>query len=372
MGKGYLLLIRIVFIVMSIKTSNKLIAPNMFFCYGKLKSLSKEFSRIFGYSRKDGELRFGYLIGACLNNTSISDYCVDNKKVSADTILKLGRIPLESMVEKCNRLIGVSVRMGLRSGVYRNCDLSVDYHDMPYHGKKNDSTIKVLVKGKYRRCYRYAVSALTGPGRFLCTGINMYKEGMGNAVMVESLLNTVPEKYGLVLMDRYFTGVDVFDIIEEKNRDFLTPYKINNKTDQLYLASLLDGKKVKPYIMRKHNDKGSKKVNMYLEPDENDEYHAYVSNLKKVLIKDHYPFRWNIENAFKTMITLKPVTSTTHESFRILLMTLSLILASLWKFLVIMKEHITIKKFKKRLSEILYDINNEDVSDRSNRKTVKS
>ncbi|WP_230743378.1 transposase [Methanooceanicella nereidis] len=301
---------------------------------------------------KDGEVVFRYLVGCCLDNTSISDYCRDHKAVCSSTVLKLGRVPVEEMAGNCNRLIRETMRMALRSGRYRNCDTSLDYHDMPYHGRRKEHTIKVLVNGKYRRCYRFAVSSLTARDRFLATGIQLYKEGDGNLLMVDRLLDTVPGGHDLVLMDRYFCGVDVFNRVEEKGMHYLTPYKTNNRIDELYLESLLDGETVKPYKMRKKGAE-KKKVNIHLVAYPEEEYRAYVSDLTDRGIEERYTYRWNIENLFKVMKWLKPVTSTTRESFRLLLTTIALILASLWKLLVITKQHVTVKRFKKQLETIL-------------------
>jgi len=320
----------------------------MLFCFEKLKSLSSEFSRVFDYSEKDGETRFRYLVGTCLDNTSISEYCERHKAVSADTILKLGNMPVAEMVEKCNRLIRVATKIGLQSGMFKGCDASIDFHDVKCNGKRTEHSLKTMVDGKIQRCFRFAVSAITGRKRFLITGIQLYRENDSNMVMVDRLLDTVPDEYKLILMDRFFCGVDVFNRVEERGKHYLTPYKINNTTDELYLESLLDGEKVKPYQMRK-GSLGYKTVNMYLEPHPDDEYHAYTSDLKDIIIDEHYPFRWNIENQFRTKQMVKPVTSTTHESFRVLLITIALILACLWKILVLAREHITVKTYKREL-----------------------
>ena len=337
---------------MHVKTKNKLIAPEMEFCFHKLKPLSREFSRQFGYSEKDGETIFRYLNGVCLGNTSISDYCKDHKAFSADTILKLGKVPLEEMVRKCNKLLAVAAGLALSTGRYRGCDTSFDYHDMPFCGKRREWTIKTVVKGKVRRCYRYAVASLTGNKRFLALSAQPYKEGCTNMAMVDQLLDSSPNGFDTVLMDRYFVGVDVFNTVEGRDKHFLTPYKINDVTDELYKQSLLDGETVKRYHMRRKGGKW-KTVFLHLVPHPVDEYHAYVSDLSGIKVKEHYPARWNIENLFKTKNGVKADTSSTRESWRFLLFTIELILSSLWKLLVRIKEHVTVKRYKKQLYTFL-------------------
>lgn len=341
---------------MRLKTSNGRVTPDMVFCFRVLKPLSRFFARIFGFSLKDGETRFRYLVGCCLDNTSISDYCLDHKAVSADTVLKLGLVPLKEMTLKCNRLLGESSRIMLKSGLYRGSDLSIDYHDIVYSGERSTYTIKTVVGGKVRRCYRYGVLGVTGNKRFLALSVQPYKSGDANRDIVERLLKDIPTGFCNVLMDLYFCGTGVYDVIERKNMNFITPYKLNDTIDELYKQGLLDGETVKPYKVRKDAGKSHyKQIYMHLIPDLEDEYHAYASNLKDINVVEHYRMRWNEENLFKLKNCVKPQTSTTHDSFRLLLFVISLILASLWKLLVRSRQHQTIKRFREQL---LKTINN--------------
>ena len=77
----------------------------MEFCFAFLKPLCRDFTELFSYDRRSGERVFRSLVGAIVDGTSISAYCKDHKAVSADTVLKLGNLPLEVMVGKCNRLL---------------------------------------------------------------------------------------------------------------------------------------------------------------------------------------------------------------------------------------------------------------------------
>jgi IS4 transposase len=331
-----------------LRTVNELVTPDMVFCFDVLKPLSARFSDLFVYSRRDGETVFRYLAGCCLDRTSISDYCVDHRAVSADTVLKLGYMSLEAMTRACNILLQTSAEIGLRSGLYKGCSTGIDYHDVSYHGRRRDYTFKTEVKGRVRRCYRYAVVCLTGNKRFLATGVHLYKQGDGNRKTVEKLLDVSPGGFDPVLMDRGFAGVEVYDAVEERGRSFITPYRICDRTDELYKKSLLDGACVRRYNLRK-NGGGWRSVYMHFVPSLEDEYHVLVSNRKDVQARDVYRYRWGEENLFKTMESVRPVTSTVHESFRLLLFTVSLILASLWKLLVRNREHKTVRQFKKQL-----------------------
>ncbi len=105
----------------------------------------------------------------------------------------------------------------------------------------------------------------------------------------------------------------------------------------MYLQSLRDGETVKPYRLRGRQADGST-VSLHLVP-QGTSIRVYASNNPLLPVEEHYPLRWGIENLFKTKNGLGPVTSTTHDSFRLLLFTLTLIVASLWKLLVRTKTH---------------------------------
>ncbi|WP_158308476.1 transposase [Methanocella conradii] len=303
-------------------------------------------------SIRDGWKRLLYLVGCSLDCTSIEDFCKTHKAMSPDVVLKLGRIPVEGMIVKCNVLLALSARIALKTGVYRNHDLSIDFHDVAYNGRKNMYTVNVLKGDKMKRCLRYGVCGLTGRGSFLALAIQPYEQGATNAIMVEKLLERLPCSPGLVLMDRYFCSVDVYNVIEARGMNFLTPYKLNSRTDELYKESVLDGVMVKDYLM-KSGTGGDRVVKMHFQYDPCNEYYAYVSNIEDVMVKVHYPYRWNIENCLaKNMVDA--VTSSTSMAYRLLLETISLILANLWKLLVkTMPVYMTMKAFKRMLGHIL-------------------
>jgi hypothetical protein len=258
------------------------------------------------------------------------------------------------MTRKCNQLLDVASGIALKSGLYRGSDLGIDYHDIVYGGERTPCTIKTIVKGKIRRCHRYAVLSVAGNKRFLALSVQPYQSGNSNQEIVRRLLPGAPTGFDNVLMDMYFCGTGVYDEIERNNRNFITPYKVNDTIDELYKESLLDGETVKPYRVRKDAGKSHwKRIYLHLVQDPEDEYHPYASNRKDLKIEEHYPLRWNEENLFKSKNCVKPVTSTTRDSFRLLLFTITLILASLWKLLVRSRQHMTIKRFKKKLLETI-------------------
>jgi hypothetical protein len=333
--------------------TSKLIAPDGVFCSRSLKPLSRLFSKLFHLDERDGWKRLLYLVGCSLDATSIEDFCMTHHAMSPDVVLKLGRISVEEMRWKCNELLGLSARMALKTGLYRGHDLSIDFHDVVYSGRKNEYTVNVLKGDKMKRCLRYGVCGLTQQRSFLALAIQPYKPGVTNAMMVTRLLEDLPCSPRLVLMDRFFSSVDVYNAVEAAGKDFLTPYKLNDRTDELYKESILDSVTVKDYLMRSRTG-GDRIVKMHFQYDQDNEYYAYVSNLAEVDIRAHYPYRWDIENCLKAKNMVDAVTSSTSMAYRLLLETISLILANLWKLLVKTRPiHVTMKAFIRLLEHHL-------------------
>lgn len=341
------------FLFVQIKTDNKLVTPDMEFCFAFLKPLCREFAELFVYDKRGGERVFRSLVGAVVDGTSISAYCQDHPAVSADTVLKLGSLPLDVMIRKCNRLLGANAVHALRSGLYRGSDSSIDHHSVVYFGDKTEYTMNTIVDGKLRTVHRYAVAAVTGHKRFLALGVQPCKKGMPNHTIVHKLFDNIPKSFDPVLMDKYFCSADVYREVDNAGRGFLTPYKINGRIDEMYLQSLRDGETVQPYRLR-GRQRGWVTVSLHLIPTE-DEYRVYASNNPLLPVEEHYPLRWGIENLFKTKNGLGPVTSTTHDSFRLLLFVLTLIVASLWKLLVRTRKHMTVRHFKKQVQQMIED-----------------
>ncbi|AFC99977.1 hypothetical protein Mtc_1224 [Methanocella conradii HZ254] len=116
---------------------------------------------------------------------------------------------------------------------------------------------------------------------------------------------------------------------------------------------------VKDYLMRSRTG-GSLVVKMHFQYDPGNEYKLYVSNLEDVNIEAHYPYRWNIESCLaKNMVDA--VTSSTSMAYQILLKTISLILANLWKLLVktmlvyTTMKTTTMKTFKRMLGSLILE-----------------
>ncbi|WP_174590553.1 hypothetical protein [Methanocella conradii] len=65
-------------------------------------------------SIRDRWKRLLYLVGCSLDCTSIEDFLY-HEAMSPDVVLKLGRIPVDEMIVKCNVLLALSARIALKT-----------------------------------------------------------------------------------------------------------------------------------------------------------------------------------------------------------------------------------------------------------------
>ena len=323
-------------------------------CTKSLKRYARRFTDLFCLG-DGGEDVFFSLVGCCLNRTSIDDLNSDSGPCP-DVVLKLGRLPLDLMREKCNLLLDESFMQARSMHLFHDGDvLCLDFHDVVYHGRRQEYTVKTLRDGRKRRVFRYAVAGVCRRGLFYTSRIRPCKKGEDTGDIVrELILGQTPQR---VLMDRFFGSVKVFDTVELLGHEYLVPCKQTERMDELYKKSLLAGRRCMTHTIRKHGG-GKKQVDVYFHADELYEYTSYYSNM---VVPDSgvddmlsvYKIRWNIENQFKKKKEIQAKTSSPSPSYRLLLETIGYLLCNLWRLIVNTVQPVTMKKFARVLVQLL-------------------
>lgn len=323
-------------------------------CRKSLNRYARRFSDIFCLGGGGKDLFFS-VVGCCLNRTSIDDLNGDSGPCP-DVVLRLGRLPLDVMGEKCNLLLDESFEEARRMRLFHDGDvLCLDFHDVVYHGRQQEFTVKTLREGRRRRVFRYAVAGVCRQGMFYTSRIRPCKKGEDTGDIVrELILDQAPRR---VLMDRFFGSVRVFDTVEMLGREYIVPCKQTDRMDELYKKSLLAGKRCMTHTIRKHGG-GKKQVDVYFLPDEDYEYTSYYSNIavRDNMVDDTfsvYKIRWNIENQFKKKNEIQAKTSSPSPSYRLLLETMGYLLCNLWRLIVNIVQPVTMKKFARALYLLL-------------------
>jgi hypothetical protein len=329
-------------------------------CKKSLKRYARRFSCLFCLGEDGGGIFFS-LVGCCLNRTSIDDLNSDSSPCP-DVVLKLGRLPLDVMTAKCNLLLDESFEQARRMRLFRPDDvLCLDFHDVVYHGRRQEYSVKVLKDGRKRRVFRYGVAGVGRKKMFYTSRIRPCKTGEDTGDIVKGLLwDQEPQR---VLMDRFFGSVKVFDTVEALGREYIVPCKQTDKMDELYKKSLQTGERCLRHTMRKHGG-GKKQVDVHFLDDEDYEYTSYYSNIavqdnETDMILAIYKIRWNIENQFKKKNEVQAKTSSPSPSYRLLLETIGYLLCNLWRLIVNTVQHVTMKKLARILFTLLRLIQDE-------------
>jgi hypothetical protein len=239
--------------------------------------------------------------------------------------------------------------------------LCLDFHDVVYHGRRQEYTVKTVKDGRGRRVFRYGVSGVSRKGMFYTSRIRPCKKGEDTGDIVRELI--LDQTPGQVLMDRFFGSIKVFDTLETLGKEYIIPCKLTEVMDELYKKSLLASKQHMTHKMRKHGG-GNKQVDVYFLADEDYEYTSYYSN---IVVPDNkvddtiaiYKIRWNIENQFKKKNEVQAKTSSPSPAYRLLLETIGYIICNLWRLIVYTVQPITMKKFGRILHTLLRLIQDE-------------
>lgn len=336
-------------------------------CEKSLNGFANWFTDRFCLGENGRDIFFS-LVSCCLNRTSIDDLNSD-RTPCPDVVLKLGRVPLDLMTAICNELLGKSFEQARCMRLFSTGDvLCLDYHDVVYHGREQEYTVKSLRESHLRRVFRYGVSGVCRQGMFYTSRIRPCKKGEDTGDIVRELvLDQTPRQ---VLMDRFFGAIRVFDTIEVLGKEYIVPCKQTEAMDELYKKSLLAGTQTLKHKMRKHSG-GSRQVDVYFTADEKYEYTSYFSNIAvpENMIDDAiavYKIRWNIENQFKKKKEVQAKTSSPSPSYRLLLETISHVLCNLWRLLVKTVQPVTMKKTVRILNEIIRLLREEPSSTQNN------
>lgn len=295
-------------------------------------------------SRRKGDGIFKRLILCCLQGISIEEYCRWDPGMGADVVLgALNHVPLDKMERLCNDLLKVQAKEAKKRRLFTGMDLSVDLYDTVYNGKKDEYVFHAYrdVKGKMRPNHRYGLVSVTGSRFFFALGILPLARGDRAGVVVDRLLGIgedVDFNPGAVLMDRGFYSVEVFEAVEKYGYKYVVPGKSGDRMDELYKKSLLDGSLRGQYTMygKTENGKRKKPLTVYFQEDPEFEYNSFFTNLDTEdveILATRYAKRGNIENNIKAKNRVKPRTSSTHLQYRLVLQTISLILANLWRYM---------------------------------------
>ena len=276
------------------------------------------------------------------------------------------------MLKRCRDMITRSMVKARRHGMLRHpVDVSIDYHDIPFYAKVMRKIFAVF--SEYKRgtseFNRLATLHCVVDGERLTLGVEVFKkETDTNAIVVRRLLYRCRRRgirMSSVTVDRGFHAVDVLEIIrgmgipvvmpavklkrvkeaiakyEAGEREAIAPHSMTSDSGQTTTYTLVIIKRERKD--RAHMTEETRKLAELHDKDAqiSDHYYVFATTMPDSWIggdphrvADFYRRRWGIENSYKSYDKLyeqmRPRTTSTSYSVRILLWILPLVLYNIW------------------------------------------
>lgn len=266
----------------------------------------------------------------------------------------------------CNMLLALSYDRLLRSGwkppevVY----VAIDFNNVETWSVKDVFVHKRLGKKEKgsSRVYRYASIALVCRGFRYTLAIVPCKNTDPSWDVVRRLLLLAKQVVHVdcVLLDREFYDTEVYQMIMDMDMEYIGHVRKSKALKRAYFQSLLEGERTASYKMNYANPKRLE-IEVYFKEGEEDDYYDFmvVTSNKPVapfeidLLFEAYETRWNIENTYCEAKQFKARTNTTQHAYRLILYSLSHLLANLLVIMRLLVKGFTRMNMKKMVRLLL-------------------
>jgi hypothetical protein len=191
------------------------------------------------------------------------------------------------------------------------------------------------------RVHRYATIALVSPGfRFTLAVVPVRNTDPGWDV-VRRLVRLASEilQVDCVLLDREFYDSDVYQILEDLRMDYIGHVRRCKGMNTKYYESLMMAERSASYMMSAQSKRYE--IELYFKQEDEKDYDFMVVTSNKLvapyeidLLFEAYQTRWNIENTYNEANQFKARTNTLQHAYRLILYTLSHLIAN---FLTILR-----------------------------------
>ena len=272
------------------------------------------------------------------------------------------------MLKRCRDMITRSMAKARRHGMLRHpVDVSIDYHDIPFYAKVMRKIFAVF--SEYKRgtdqFNRLATLHCVVDGERLTLGVEVFrKESDTNAIVVRRLLYRCRRRgirMSSVTVDRGFHAVDVLEIIKNMGiplvmpavklkrvkeaiiqydageRDAIAPHSMTSASGQTTSYTLVIIRRERKE--RAHMTEEVRRLAELHDKDAqiSDHYYVFATTMPDSWIggdphrvADFYRRCWGIENSYKLYEQMRPRTTSTSYSVRILLWILPFALYNIW------------------------------------------
>jgi Transposase DDE domain len=269
----------------------------------------------------------------------------------------------------CNGLLKMSFDCLLRSG-WKPPDkmyVAIDFNNVETWAVKDAYVHKRLGKKETgsSRVHRYASIALVIKGFRYTLAVMPVKNTDPSWDVVRQLLLLAGRvvRVDCVLLDREFYDSDVYQMIMEMGLKYIGHVRKSKTLNRVYFQSLLEGERTASYKINYANPKRMEIEVYFKEREEDDDYDYMVVTSNKMvspfeidLLFEAYEARWNIENTYCEAKQFKARTNTTQHAYRLILYTLSHLLANLLMIMRIQVKGFTRMNMKKMVRLLLMGV----------------
>lgn len=303
---------------------------------------------------------FYEMLQCSVNTTSLDEYYKDGPgELCPDAFFHhLNKYDVEDSCRVCNELLGMSFNCLCRSGwtLPSQVYVAIDYTNVETWAVKDIYVHKRLGKKETgsSRVHRYATIALVSRGfRFTLAVVPVRNTDPGWDVVRRLLLiarNMV--SIDCVLLDREFYDTEVYRMIDDMDLEYIGHVRKSKSMGRLYYEVIQQGERNASYTV---NAAQSKKYGIELyfkDGDEDDDYDYMILTSNKLvgpldtdMLFDAYTARWNIENTYCEANQFKAKTNTVQHAYRLILFTLSHLIANLLMIMRTMIKQVTRKRF---------------------------
>lgn len=307
-----------------------------------LKSFASCFMGRFDFPRS-GEFFFE-MLSCSVDQVSLDGRYHDGEgDLCPDAFFRhLKKFDVEDAVRACNELLKMSFDCLCSSGwkVPDRVYVAIDFNNVETWGVKDVYVHKRLGKKETgsSRVHRYASVSLVCLGFRFTLAVMPVKKNDPSWDVVRRLLLLARSvvRVDCVLLDREFYDSDVYQMIEDLGLEYIGHVRKSKKMGCIYFQSKLEGERNAPYMMNYMKPTRMEIELFFKDGEEDDDYdfmvvisNKLVSLLEIDLLFEAYEARWNIENTYCEAKQFKARTNTVQHAYRLILYTLSHLLANL-------------------------------------------
>ena len=278
----------------------------------------------------------------------------DAKIPSGDWFLKKIRpIKPDRMRRTCDKMITESAMIGELCGRHGGSGfgapvIAIDKHKIAHYDRDPDMKFMVHSKkeaGTYTFESHMTARIVSGARELTLHSELVTRSDFNPKFVRNSIKKCTKYRLGayLYLLDREFYATDVMRTIRELRRHYIIP-AVKNKGIKQAISEHAQGKRDAVSRYTVSNGTESHRFNLIIIPSKCpeaerifDRYHAFATSLpckdpKDAVrrIPEQYRKRWGIETGYKSSKGIKPYTTSKNPAIRMLMFTISVILANIW------------------------------------------